>query len=476
VLLIDVEHLGDLRGSDIPALILGAPPDVTVLTAAVNAGARGVVDWPTCGAQGVREAVEGLMPRPRAIIGHADFQVRLEQESQRALRGGNGLSLILFDIDDFRAINERDGYAAGDALIERVGDLLESGDRDFKLRGCDLPAHLGSDAFALILPDTARRGAAVVANRLRLACERATGTEFTISIGVASIPKNARSRRDLIDVAACALGAAKKRGRNRVVTYTPALKTGPTAFEAAVVEADLLLALDELIDGAQVRPAFQPIVRPDRSVFAHEVLCRPQHHKFPSPWHLFTLAERAGRVAEVGRVVREKAFAHMGELPEDVNMFVNLHPLEVNRDLIAEVKVGLADWPGRVVFEVTEAAEVRDVKAFRMLVDELREQGFQIALDDLGAGYAGLNSLSDLAPEYIKLDMELVRRARADQSTQRLVRHMLEFAEGEGMTIVAEGVETREEVDMVNELGCPLLQGYYFAKPGPPFPEIAPEA
>ena len=124
----------------------------------------------------------------------------------------------------------------------------------------------------------------------------------------------------------------------------------------------------------------------------------------------------------------------------------------------------------RVVLEVTERATIDDVKDVQARVAKLRHLGFRIALDDLGAGYAGLSSFAVLEPEIVKLDMSLVRNVHLSEIRARLIGSMTNLCKQMGMLVVAEGVEAHEERDSVRAIGCDLLQGYLYAKPGPPFP------
>jgi EAL domain-containing protein (putative c-di-GMP-specific phosphodiesterase class I) len=131
--------------------------------------------------------------------------------------------------------------------------------------------------------------------------------------------------------------------------------------------------------------------------------------------------------------------------------------------------VGVAD---RVVLVITERSALYEVRVARSRVADLRSMGFRVAIDDLGAGYAGLNSFATLEPEVVKLDMTLIRDIDTSPTKQRLVRSMAEVCEDMGMEVVAEGIETIEERATVVDLGCDLLQGYLFAKPGVAFPDI----
>jgi EAL domain-containing protein (putative c-di-GMP-specific phosphodiesterase class I) len=127
-----------------------------------------------------------------------------------------------------------------------------------------------------------------------------------------------------------------------------------------------------------------------------------------------------------------------------------------------------------VVLEITERASLDDVPEARTKVAELREMGFRIALDDLGAGYAGLTSFAQLEPEFVKLDMSLVRDIHKSSVKQKLVRSMTELCKDMGVTVIAEGIELEEERDSIVDLDCDLLQGYFVARPGPAFPEVLP--
>ncbi len=218
---------------------------------------------------------------------------------------------------------------------------------------------------------------------------------------------------------------------------------------------------------------YQPILSADTgAVFAYEALCRPQHAAFPHPGTLFQTAEHAGRVVELGRALRPVALEPLLRLPGDSALFLNLHPLELADELVEEAVEQYGAHAERIVFEITESSAIHDYDRMRDLIATLQRAKFRVAVDDLGAGYAGLNSVALLRPDIVKLDMGLIRGIQRDGSAARLIQHILDYARGEGLLVVAEGIETTEERRVVTELGVPLLQGFYFAKPGPPFPEV----
>lgn len=217
--------------------------------------------------------------------------------------------------------------------------------------------------------------------------------------------------------------------------------------------------------------AFQPIVSwRQREVFAYEALLRSDEPTLASPTQLLAAAERLGRMGELGRAVRAKVAEVAGQSPPEAKLFVNLHASDLEDDDLLDPRSGLAAIASRVVLEITERASLDSVKNAGARVEELKDMGFCIALDDLGAGYAGLTSFSRLQPDYVKLDMELVRRIDQDDKKSSIVRSMTRLCEELGIRVVAEGVETPAERDVLVGLGCDLLQGYLFAKPARGFP------
>jgi EAL domain-containing protein (putative c-di-GMP-specific phosphodiesterase class I) len=172
-------------------------------------------------------------------------------------------------------------------------------------------------------------------------------------------------------------------------------------------------------------------------------------------------------------VLREMAIEPLPRLNNGGCIFVNVHPYELNDpDLLKESGSLFEEFSSRIVFEVTEAGKIRDYAQFRLALAKLRERGFRVALDDLGAGYSGLNALALLEPDFVKLDAALLRGVDSDNRKSRLIKHILEYAVGEGVQVIAEGIETEQETRVVTDLGCPLLQGFHFAPPGPPFVSV----
>lgn len=224
---------------------------------------------------------------------------------------------------------------------------------------------------------------------------------------------------------------------------------------------------------ASLRMVFQPIVRSnDGSVFGYEALLRSDELSLPTPGDVLRVAEQLGRLNDVGRIVRKGAAAPLASAPGSPSLFVNLHPQDLMDPELGSTSCPLRPLASRVVLEVTERASLGNLENVRARVAELRALGFRIAVDDLGAGYAGLTSFASLEPDVVKIDMTLVRDIDKNMTKRKLVRSMTSLCKEMDLSIVAEGVETAAERHALVDIGCDLLQGYLFAKPGPPFPEV----
>jgi EAL domain-containing protein (putative c-di-GMP-specific phosphodiesterase class I) len=219
---------------------------------------------------------------------------------------------------------------------------------------------------------------------------------------------------------------------------------------------------------------YQPIVRwSDRSVLGYEALVRSAEPAMPHPGALFDAAERLDRLYDLTRAIRRATPAPFADpAVGNAKLFLNLHVRDLNDETLYDAASTLSAMADRVVLEVTERSSLNEVRDPRGMVARLREMGFQIAIDDLGAGYAGLSSFATLEPDVVKLDMALVRAIHLSPTKQKLVRSMTQLCADMGMTVVAEGVETAEERDVLVGLGCDLFQGFLFARPERPFAKV----
>jgi EAL domain-containing protein (putative c-di-GMP-specific phosphodiesterase class I) len=219
--------------------------------------------------------------------------------------------------------------------------------------------------------------------------------------------------------------------------------------------------------------AFQPIVRAtDGSVFGYEVLMRSNDPAFSHPEAVLDAAERLGRAFELGRIIRARTARCMNESHAKPVFFVNLLPSELLDDELLLQDAPLSVHGSRVILEITERSTISNVNQVRGRTSRLRNMGVRIAVDDLGAGYAGLNSFVSLDPDVVKLDMSLVRDVASNPTKQRVIRSISKLCHESGTLVVAEGVETAAERDAVVDLGCDLIQGFFVGRPGNPFPAV----
>jgi len=219
--------------------------------------------------------------------------------------------------------------------------------------------------------------------------------------------------------------------------------------------------------------AYQPIVGKDARLFAYEALMRTKEPSLPHPKAILDAADELGRQDDLGRRIRALSAEGFAHAPSGALLFVNLHVRDLLDTELYEGRSPLGRIADRVVLEVTERAPLDGVKDIGARIEVLRYQGFRIAIDDLGAGYAGLSSFAALEPDLVKLDMSLVRNAHASPVRQQLVESMTSLCKAMKIDVVAEGIETVAERDCMLAAGCGLLQGYLFAKPGPAFPVIS---
>lgn len=231
-----------------------------------------------------------------------------------------------------------------------------------------------------------------------------------------------------------------------------------------------LRMLEECLDVRRLKLALQPIVRPalapGSEIVAYEALLRPQHPHLDNPGLLLAAAERHERVGDVGSLVLYLAGEWIRALPPAVGLFVNLHPEQLGDParLAADLEP-LAPHASRITLEITERSRLQDIARWDESVRLVGDAGFSVAVDDLGAGYSSLIMLADLQPQYIKLDMSLVRNLHEEPRKQRLVQLMVTFAEATQALAIAEGVESEDEARALVDCGIHLVQGYFFGRP-----------
>jgi len=398
---------------------------------------------------------------------HRAFQEDLRREFSRATRHDETLSLALIDVDDLKVVNDSNGHQRGDELLVGLAKLLQL------LRVEDRAFRIGGDEFAVLLTDTRPDEAEKTMERLRLAVQDGLGGA-TISIGIASCRGAERDPEVMRGQADAALYAAK-RGRRNVVESFHEETDGMWLFSSTKVRN-----LRQLIAEGEIGVAFQPIWDIARcEIMAYEALSRPaKKYGFAGPQDAFDLAERAGTADELDAVCRNAILARSRDLPDDALLFINICPQSLDHEsfrgpAFAELvtRAGLA--PNRVVVEITERAVTR-IDSVVAAARELQRFGFLLALDDTGAGNSGLEMLSKLPLDYVKIDRTIIVKAVSDPGTRGVLAGIIAISRAIGAYVIAEGVEDEELLRLVcsHELGGAArgsgvngVQGYLLGRP-----------
>ncbi|MDG1478313.1 MAG: EAL domain-containing protein [Myxococcota bacterium] len=232
---------------------------------------------------------------------------------------------------------------------------------------------------------------------------------------------------------------------------------------------DLSHAFDFAMDTLWI--AFQPIISWNgQKVVAYEALVRNDESILARPPELITAAGRLGRLPELSRRIRAQVADMVAVLPKDVQIFINLLPTDLNDDELLSLSAPLSQIADRVVLEITESEPLTVVRNLQVRLNRLRMLGYRIAVDDLGEGHAGLNAFVQLQPDIVKLDRCLIREIDQNNTRREVVGAMIELCSNMNIQLVAEGIETPQERDVLVALGADWLQGYLFARPAKGFP------
>jgi EAL domain-containing protein (putative c-di-GMP-specific phosphodiesterase class I) len=226
--------------------------------------------------------------------------------------------------------------------------------------------------------------------------------------------------------------------------------------------------LDECIAEQSFVMHYQPIVDIESmKIFGYEALVRCQKPELANPYVLFDVADKSDRTRALTRVLRRIAVRAIDDLESGQYLFLNLHPTDLEDPELVDPPDWMRGLGDQVVLEITERAAIEDFKDFRARLQNLRDLGFRVAIDDLGSGYSALNNVAELEPELLKFDMLLIRGIDESEVRQNLVKQLVKFAHGINCRVVAEGIEHRTELNVVQELGCDLGQGFFLARPAP---------
>jgi diguanylate cyclase (GGDEF)-like protein len=405
-------------------------------------------------------ATDGLT----GLLNHRGTQERLRREIEAAGASGRPLSVVVVDLDHFKRINDSFGHAEGDKVLAATAAKLRS-----VVREGDAVGRLGGEEFVLVLPGVAGEAAAEAAERARTALgDVLVGRRrLESSAGVASFPHDAQEAAELLEHADAALYAAKHAGRRQTRRYAPNLAARPSrADERSEVEA-LLRRGDEAIE-----PVFQPVLElATGRVCGYEALARIDGDPVRRPDQWFAQAHRAGLGAELEALALRSALSVPGR-PSGTFLALNVSPGALLAPPVADA---LPDDLSGLVIELTEHELFTEEGSLEACLEELRRRGARVALDDAGAGYAGLQQLIRVAPDILKIDRSLVHGAHSDPSRYALLEALVSFAGTTGAAVCGEGVEDLADLRALADLDATYAQGYALARPGDPWAALSPD-
>ncbi|NTC83148.1 EAL domain-containing protein [Agrobacterium tumefaciens] len=425
-----------------------------------------------------RNRQQAISDHLTGLFNRQGFEAILDVQIRDADRNGSELACLFIDLDRFKAINDNLGHAAGDAVLREFTLKIEP-----LLTPLDSASRLGGDEFAILLAGDK------VEERAQLFCERICtmlDTPFEIegnsirlsaSIGMAIYPLHAASASELLQNADMAMYTRKRTGKNGSQIFDSSIMD--RAREHAELERDIAQALSDNWFEAYFQP-IQDLATGQTAGF--EALLRLNHPEkgLLSPATIISLAEENGTIHRIGNVILDQSIANLARLShlpgmEQSYVAVNFSPLQFEPGLptrIAGVLHRYGILPKRLIIEITEAVIMKDDPQIRAILNAIHQLGCRIALDDFGTGYSSLSYLSRFPVDIVKIDQSFTRSICDDtveirQRSRMLVEGIAAISHKMNCSVIAEGVETEEQKELLTVIGADYGQGYYFARPQP---------
>jgi diguanylate cyclase (GGDEF)-like protein len=400
----------------------------------------------------------------------AQFEETFQQALQAAARSRGTAALLWLDLDNFKAVNDSLGHDVGDLLLREMANRLRT-----HLGEHDLASRHSGDDFTILMPGAGQAQAAALAGRILEALQApiSLGSEELIisgSIGIAMYPSDGANVAALGACAEAAMYQVKKEGRNTFRFFAPAMQ------EHTARTLSLTTALKHAIARDELRLAYQPQYSLlTGELIGAEALLRWRSAQWGdvSPGEFVPLAEANGLIVGIGewvlrtaaRQLRQWQDAGLGGLTIAVNLtasqFAQPSLLDTCRGIAAEAGVDTR-W---LELELTEAVALRDPEGARTTMEALHAAGFKLSIDDFGTGYSSMSYLKRFPVDKLKIDQSFVRELAASDDDLAIVSAIVQMAHSLGMSTIAEGVETAEQLALLKARGCDEIQGYYYSRP-----------
>jgi diguanylate cyclase len=465
---------GELRGESLGLLVTMAATillSMTMFTSTLDARMQGKAEKLTASLQtanaqlqqiAFRDALTGL---PNRVL----FDDRVNSAVERCRRDGSGIAMLFVDLDGFKPVNDSFGHRVGDEVLREMGRRLST-----QLRSTDTAARVGGDEFVLLhegasdsaaIAQMAQRLIEVISAPINLGDHE---VRLSCSIGIALFPSDG-PQADLMAHADAAMYAAKRSGGNSYAFFEPHMNAG--VREQIELQSDLRLAIER----GELMLHYQPKVSAGRSVITGvEALVRWQHplRGMLSPAVFIPVAERFGLVNALGNWVIEEACRQVSAWLSKglrVRVAINLSVHQLRQDDLANsIRSAIERHridPGLLTFEITESVAMEDAEGTLQAFEDLARIGVKLAIDDFGTGYSSLSYLRRLQVGELKIDRSFVQDLETSADARAIVEAVIRLAHALGMKVVAEGVETASQRDVLTSLRCDDLQGFLFAKP-----------
>jgi diguanylate cyclase (GGDEF)-like protein len=402
------------------------------------------------------------------------LSIQLDNALARVRRGPGALAVLYLDLDHFKHINDTHGHNAGDDVLIEAAARLQSAARE-----TDTVARIGGDEFVILCEDIESLAAATeIAQRFLDVIDitfstHTNGARLTLSIGIVFSDHGTETAETLLQNADLALYRAKQAGRARFEIFGDALR------EQVAVRHELELALRQAISRNELRVYYQPIVGADTGTTrGFEALIRWERPGFGlvAPDQFIPIAEETGLIVDIGAWVLDHACREAATWAQRwpdrrLGISVNVSSRQLaTTDIIDTVTATLARTgldPNRLTLELTESTLIDDAAGTQAILRELRALGLNLSLDDFGTGYSSLTYLRAFPINIVKVDKSFVRTIGTEREDTAIVSAVLALAKNLDIAVVAEGVETPEQLAVLLHLQCPFLQGYLFSHPRP---------
>ncbi len=416
------------------------------------------------------------------LYNRRSFQIEFEKILTLAERYHHNSSLLFFDLDHFKFINDSSGHQAGDALLQMVAKKLRE-----ITRSSDLLARLGGDEFAIVIPESdihdAKQFADKLLEELRQIAIPLKGSSYRISssIGIVTYPQHGNNFQELLSNADLAMYQAKEAGRNCWHVFLDS-EQAREQLSAKVTWKD---RIERALTEERMTLHFQPIMNIDSGEISHyEVLIRmlsPEGNLI-MPGEFIGVAERTGLIHQINRYVLKASIEKLASLKgqeKPITLSINLSGRVIDDPQLLQQLTHLLSShdvdPQHLVFELTETAALADVNAAERLMTELHALGCRFALDDFGVGFSSFYYLRELPLDIVKIDGSFIKQLPNNPKDQVFVKALTEMAHALGKETVAEFVEDETTLNLLADLGVVYAQGYYIGRPSPQIPVAAEE-